>query len=254
MNYSEVFSRNLGFINKSQQKVIKSLSVGIAGAGGDGGLLAERLVRFGIGKIILAEPDSFEPANCNRQFGANIKTCGFNKAEVVARELKLINQDLEIIIYKDGITESNVKEFIRNSDVVIDEIEYSKPSASVILATEARRQHKFVFMGANIGWGASIFCFSPTGITFEKYFKYDRKTDSIDPIRYIKKIPKYFSKNLLTKVLRGKIPMPSLSSSVGLVASFISSQVILFAICKKSRVVAPHFWFVDSMEMKIEKR
>ena len=254
MNYNEIFSRNLGFINKSQQKAIKSLSVGIAGAGGDGGLLAERLVRFGIGKIILSEPDTFEPANCNRQFGANTKTCGINKGEVIAKELILINPDLKIKVYKDGITENNVKEFVRSSDIIIDEIEYSKPSVSVLLAKEARRQHKYIFMGANIGWGASIFCFSPKGITFEKYFKYDQSTNTIDPIRYVKKIPRYFSKNLLAKILRGKIPMPSLSSSVGLVASFISSQVIFFAISKKARIVAPHFWFVDSLEMKIEKR
>jgi len=254
MDYNETFSRNIGFITRSQQKSIKSLSVGIAGAGGDGGLLAERLTRFGIGKLVMAEPDTFELANCNRQFGANLKTCGHNKAEVIAKELKLINPKLKILIFKKGITESNVVDFVSNSDVIIDEIEYSKPSISAALAKEARRQHKYVFMGANIGWGASIFCFSPRGMTFEKYFKYDPKTDTIDPIRYVQKIPRYFDKKLLAKVLSGKIPMPSLSSSVGLVASFLSSQIIMFAITKKNKTVAPRFWFIDSWEMRIDKR
>lgn len=254
MDYNETFSRNIGFITRNQQKSIKGLSVGIAGAGGDGGLLAERLTRFGIGKIVMAEPDTFELANCNRQFGANLKTCGHNKAEVIAKELKLINPKLKILIFKKGITEDNVADFVSNSDVIIDEIEYSKPSISAALAKEARRQHKYVFMGANIGWGASIFCFSPRGITFEKYFKYDSKTDTIDPIRYVQKIPRYFDKKLLARVLSGKIPMPSLSSSVGLVASFLSSQIIMFAITKKNKTVAPHFWFIDSWEMKIDKR
>lgn len=254
MSYQEFFKRNIGFITPNQQKKIKTLSIGIAGAGGDGGLLAERLVRFGIGKIVMAEPDKFDKSNINRQYACNIKSINKNKAEVIAKELQLINPNLKVVIFNEGINGKNVKEFVSQSDVIIDEIEYSIPSISVGLAQEARRQNKYVFMGANIGWGASIFCFSPKGMTFEKYFRYDPKTDTIDPIRYVNKIPRYFDKKLLAKVLGGKIPMPGLSSSVGLVASFVSSQVINFAITGKPKAVAPRFWFVDSWEMKIEKR
>jgi len=254
MNYNELFSRNIGFISRKQQQKIRTLAIGIAGAGGDGGLLAERLVRFGIGKIVMAEPDTFEPSNINRQYGASTKTCGVNKAKAIARELKLINPQLETVIFKQGITPEDVNDFVRQSDIIIDEIEYSKPSVSAALAQQARQQNKYVFMGANIGWGASIFCFSPRGMTFEKYFRYDRESDTIDPLRYVNKIPRYFDKKLLAKVLGGKIPMPGLSSSVGLVAAFVSSQVINFALTGKAKAVAPRFWFVDSWEMKIERR
>ncbi len=254
MSYNASFSRNLGFLTRQDQNKLKKISIGIAGAGGDGGLLAERLARFGIGKLILAEPDVFEEANINRQFACSIKSINKNKAKVVAKELKLINPDLEVIVYDKGINENNIEEFVAQSDIIIDEIEYSLPKFSVMLAKEARKNNKYVFMGANIGWGASFFCFSPKGTTFEKYFSYNEEAQTIDPLRYIKDVPKYFDKKMLEKVLKGKISMPSLSSSVGLVASILSSQVVLFAIGKIKPVLAPNFLFVDSCLMKMEKR
>src|SRR6185436_10554742 len=160
------FSRNRGLISDSEQEKIQSASMVIAGVGGDGGLLAERLVRFGIGKIILADPEIFEHANINRQFAANQKNIGRNKAEAIAEELQLINPNLEIVFYKEGITKKNIIEIVSAADIVIDEIEYSLPDLSVMLHQETRKQDKYLFMGANVGWGASIFCFSPTGKTF----------------------------------------------------------------------------------------
>src|SRR5260221_8546726 len=150
------FTRNKGLISEKEQEQLNDTCIAIAGVGGDGGLLAERLVRFGIGKIILADPETFEPANINRQFAANQKNIGKNKAEMVAEELQLINPDLDIRFYKEGITKENVSEIVSHAHIVIDEIEYSLPALSVMLHRETRRQNKYVFMGANVGWGASI--------------------------------------------------------------------------------------------------
>jgi tRNA threonylcarbamoyladenosine dehydratase len=243
---SKMFERNIGFISEKDQEKISKLSVAIAGAGGDGGLLAERLVRFGIGKIVLADPEIFEVQNINRQFASNSESMGKNKAETVAKELKLINPKLKIKVYNKGINEKNVTEFVQEADIIVDEIEYSFPEISVILAKEARSQNKYVFMGANVGWGASAFCFSPKGMSFEEYFEYDLVKKTINPLKYLDGIPKYFSKKLLTEVLEGEVPMPSLSSSVGLVASIVSSQIILFAIKKKKPVLVPQILFFDT--------
>src|SRR5690349_15160647 len=112
------FSRNAGLISESEQEKLFQTTVGIAGAGGDGGLLAERLVRSGIGKIILADPESFEPANINRQFASGINNFGKNKAETVAEELLKINPAISVKVYNNGITKENVNEFVSAADVV----------------------------------------------------------------------------------------------------------------------------------------
>ncbi|MGB9743244.1 MAG: ThiF family adenylyltransferase [Minisyncoccales bacterium] len=254
MNYQKLFKRNIGFISEKEQKKLAQTSISIAGLGADGGLLAERLVRFGIGKFVLADPDAFEPSNTNRQFGANFKTFGKNKAKVIARELTLINPKIKITIFDKGVNKFNVSEFVKKSDIVVDEIEYLNHEISILLAQEARKQNKYLFMGANIGWGASIFCFSPKGMTLEKYFQYDPKTKKINLIRYVKKVPSYFNKNLLKKVISRKIPIPSLSSSVGLTSSLLTNEIILFIIKKRKPIIAPKFLFFDNLNLKLEKR
>ena len=110
INNNIFFSRNKGLISETEQEQLNQTTIALVGAGGDGGLLAERLIRFGIGKLILTDPESFEPANINRQFAANQKNIGKNKAEAVADELLLINPNLEVIFYKEGITKENVIE------------------------------------------------------------------------------------------------------------------------------------------------
>lgn len=248
-----MFERNIGFLSEEEQEKISKLSVAIAGAGGDGGLLAERLARFGVGKIILADPEMFEEQNINRQFGANIETLGKNKAEVVALELKKINPKIKVVVLNKGISEKNIKKFVGGADIIVDEIEFSMPKLSVMLAQEARSQNKYVFMGANIGWGASILCFAPEGMTFEKYFEYNSEKKTINSLKYLREVPKYFQKDLLKKVLSGEISMPSLSSSVSLVAALVSSQVILFAIRNKKPVIAPKILFFDTYDFVLSK-
>lgn len=247
------FSRNKGLISDNEQQQLENASIAIAGAGGDGGLLAERLVRFGIGKIILADPESFEPANINRQFAANQKNIGRNKAEAVAEELSLINPNLEIVFYKEGINKENISGMVSAADVIIDEIEYSLPSLSVMLHQETRKQNKYLFMGANVGWGASIFCFSPTGKTFEQHFEYNEERATINPLQYLKKKPDCIDDKLLQSVLKGHSAMPSLSSSVGLVASVMASEIVLFITGKRKPLIVPQFVFIDLFDLSIDK-
>lgn len=61
------FERNLGFLTLEEQERINNSVVAIAGAGGDGGLLALQFARLGVGEIRLADPDPFEAENINRQ-------------------------------------------------------------------------------------------------------------------------------------------------------------------------------------------
>jgi molybdopterin/thiamine biosynthesis adenylyltransferase len=253
INNNIFFSRNKELITDTEQEQLNQTTIAIAGAGGDGGLLAERLVRFGIKKIILADPESFEPTNINRQFAANQKNIGKNKAEAVADELLLINPNLEVIFYKEGITKKNVIEIINAADIVIDEIEYSTPALSVMLHRETRKQNKYLFMGANIGWGASIFCFSPDGKTFEQHFEYNEADATINPLCYMKEKPGYIKDELLQSVLSGNISMPSLSSSVGLVASVMANEIILFITGKRKPLIVPRFLFIDLFDLSIDK-
>ncbi|MBA3827364.1 MAG: ThiF family adenylyltransferase [Taibaiella sp.] len=253
MDQELLFARNKGLLSAQDQDKLAHTSVLIAGVGGDGGLLAERLVRSGIGKIILADPEVFECENGNRQYAANINNTGINKAKAVADELILINPDVEIVVCMEGITKDNVLQLVMQADIIIDEVEYTLPSISVMLHKAARQQEKYIFMGANIGWGASIFCFSPHGKTFEEHFNYNEKDVTINPLAYLKERPSYISDHLAEQILSRSIPMPTVASSVSLVASVLTCEIIHFISGKKEPLIVPQFITVDLFDLTINK-
>ena len=57
--YNELFSRNIGVFSESEQEKLRHSTIAISGVGGVGGLLAERLVRLGIGRIKITDPGNF---------------------------------------------------------------------------------------------------------------------------------------------------------------------------------------------------
>lgn len=247
------FVRNKGLLSQEDQIKLNETCVFIAGAGGDGGLLAERLVRFGLGKIILADPEVFEENNINRQFAASVSSLSRNKALVVSEELKKINPDLIVETYTEGLTETNVEKIVSTADLIVDEIEFTLPRISVLLHRECRRQGKHIFMGANIGWGASIFCFSPQGQSFEEMFEFNELNGTINPAKYMKQQPEYISNELLYDILESNESVPALSCSVGIVAGMVSAEIVLHLTGKRSPVIAPEFISFDMYNLLLQK-
>ena len=58
--YNELFSRNIGVFSESEQEKLRHSTIAICGVGGVGGLLAERLIRLGIGRIKINDPGNFD--------------------------------------------------------------------------------------------------------------------------------------------------------------------------------------------------
>ncbi|MEV7519503.1 ThiF family adenylyltransferase [Streptomyces sp. NPDC091371] len=71
----------------------------LVGVGSVGSYLAEVLVRSGVGRITLVDPDRVEPANLGRSmFGT--RDIGRNKAKATARRLKRVNRRLKVTVLK----------------------------------------------------------------------------------------------------------------------------------------------------------
>ena len=72
--------RNLGALTVSQQQRLGRGRVAVIGCGGLGGYVIEELVRVGVGRLHLCDPDTFSPTNVNRQLLAVQATLGRGKA------------------------------------------------------------------------------------------------------------------------------------------------------------------------------
>src|SRR5690349_8143683 len=92
-DYDTAFRRNLGFANAGEQERLRRARIALAGLGGTGGAQLHALTRMGIGAFNVADPDTFELVNFNRQIGAFTHTIGRKKAGVMAELAKAINPE-----------------------------------------------------------------------------------------------------------------------------------------------------------------
>lgn len=172
-NYSEAFSRNIGILSEEQQEDLKASTVCIAGMGGVGGDYLVTLARSGIGRFRIADFDTFELANFNRQYGATINALGQPKVQVMADIARQINPELEIEIYPDGLTEENLDRFLNGANVVIDGVDLFAPDWHQRLISAAQEKGIPAVAAVPVGFGAGMVAFSPTGMTFSDYFAWN---------------------------------------------------------------------------------
>jgi len=109
-------------IDKAGQLKLAESSVLIVGAGALGGVIANQLVRAGIGKIRLIDRDYVEISNLQRQFLFDEQDVDDALPKAIAAKNKLIkiNSDVEIEAIVGNVTNQNIQELIQGIDVVLD--------------------------------------------------------------------------------------------------------------------------------------
>lgn len=179
-DYHQAFSRNLGWFTLGEQEVLRGRRVAIAGLGGVGGSHLLTLARMGVGSFTLAEMDSFELANFNRQAGASCSTVGQSKLDVLMRMARDINPELGLTVFPQGIAEDTVDAFLDGVDLYVDSLDFfAFPARRAVFAACHRRGVPAV-TAAPLGMGTALLCFMPGGMTFEQYFRLDRAKDDTD--------------------------------------------------------------------------
>jgi tRNA A37 threonylcarbamoyladenosine dehydratase len=63
--YFDIFQRNIGIVTTDEQLKLQNSTVLIAGIGGVGGPSALTLARLGIGRLIVADFDTYSVSNLN---------------------------------------------------------------------------------------------------------------------------------------------------------------------------------------------
>jgi len=253
------FERNLGFFSVEEQAKLNDSTVAIAGAGGDGGMLAVQLARLGVGHLKLADPDPFETENINRQAVCTTETVGINKAVAVGDYVGSINPGIKVEIVTEGVQEHNVESFVQDADLVIDETEFTIHAIGVMLARASRKYKVPNLMAMNIGFGTTVTAFHPEkGMTFEGMLGLS-ETASIEEIskqepeisRWLPYIPPYADLDVFKKVASGEKSAPSVAPGVALAAGVASVQAVLHLLGQNNNrsepIYAPKVLIMDAM-------
>ncbi|MEW5788456.1 MAG: ThiF family adenylyltransferase [Pseudomonadota bacterium] len=248
-DYSALFRRNLGLVSESEQEKLQSSRVAVAGLGGVGGIHLVTLARMGIGRFNLADLDTFGEVNMNRQYGANARTIGRPKVEVMAEVVRDINPDVDLRLYTNGVQPDNVEEFLGDADAVVDSIDYFAIKARILLYKTARRMGKTVFFSAPIGHSGTLHVFTPESMSFFDYYDIREDMAPFDQLVAfsIGLTPKgtHWKYMDLSRVDLNSHAGPSLASACDISAGLLTTEVFTHLLSRRPLRAAPQFMQFD---------
>ena len=129
------------------------------------------LVRLGIGGFSIADFDTFDIVNFNRQAGATMDSIGRPKVHVMAEQALAINPELRLTRFPEGVTLRNLDRFLDGCDLFVDGLDFfALEIRSAVFRRCAERGIPAV-TAAPIGMGVGFLAFLPGGQTFEQYFR-----------------------------------------------------------------------------------
>lgn len=118
----ERYSRHiiLPEVGAEGQSKLLNAKVFMIGAGGLGSPVAYYLAAAGVGTIGIADADVVDLSNLQRQIIHNQDRIGMPKVESAKKTMQELNPDVKVNTYNYFVTEENIREIIREYDLVID--------------------------------------------------------------------------------------------------------------------------------------
>jgi adenylyltransferase/sulfurtransferase len=125
MNTSlERYSRQMRFpgLGEAGQKKLLGSRVTLCGCGALGTVLANHLVRAGVGFVRIVDRDFIETHNLQRQvlFDENDVAANLPKAEAAVRKLRAVNSEITIEGVVTDIDRTNILDLCKDADVILD--------------------------------------------------------------------------------------------------------------------------------------
>ena len=128
---------------------LENASVAVFGIGGVGGYAVEALVRGGIGRLTLIDPDVICPTNINRQIHALEKTVGRVKVEVMAARCHDINPQVEVVTHHRAYRSDTSEELLATKyDYVLDCIDTITDKLHLLQSCDQKGLNVISSMGA----------------------------------------------------------------------------------------------------------
>ncbi len=255
ISYNDIFDRNIGLLSAQEQKKLKISKLVIFGTGGLGGVIAEILVRSGVGNLILVDRDKFEISNLNRQIFAFTDTVGQNKVDVTEKFLKQINPEIRIEKYL-SVHSGNIAEIMNRVNIALLALDDVVPI--VIISRYARRLNIPLIEGWAIPFG-NVRVFTQHTPPLEELYHLtvdDKKPDNLsddekkamnlamlDELKQIEGIQDYYPELAMQRIRQGKIP--SFAPMVWFAAVMMSIEAIKLLLGWGNIALSPDFSFYD---------
>jgi len=150
-----------------------------------GGVHLLSLARLGIGAFHVAEMDTFDLVNFNRQAGAMMSTLGRPKVEVMIEMARDINPELDIKVFGEGVNAGNLDAFLDGVDLYVDGLDFFAFQARRDTFNACHAKGVPAVTAAPLGMGTAVLSFLPGKMSFEEYFRLDGCDEDEMAVRFL---------------------------------------------------------------------
>lgn len=255
-DYNQAFSRNIGWVTEAEQQRLRGCRVAIAGMGGVGGVHLLTLARFGVGGFHIADFDTFDWANFNRQAGALVSTVGHPKAGVLADMARDINPELQITVFEQGVSPSDPDAFLQGADIYVDGLDFFAFEARRAVFAACRRLGIPAVTAAPLGMGTAVLVFTANSMSFEDYFGFAGCDEEEMAVRFILGLsPAMLQRGYLADVSRVNLSErrgPSTVAACQLCAGVTATEVIKIILGRGKVLTAPWGYQFDAYRNRLK--
>jgi molybdopterin/thiamine biosynthesis adenylyltransferase len=220
----EFLNRSEPIIKNSGYGLLSNTKISIAGLGGVGGKTFLNLVRSGIENFKIADNGIFDIPDINRQELALTSNINQTKIDYYENFAKDINPNIKIEKYNDGITVSNIDNFIKDSDIFIKVIDFEQSQDIKTKTIHCLNKYNIpMFQALTTGYSGLCFNYKPGGILPKDFWKlmYKHKT-------YIDKF--LFNDETFQRIKKydPKYKFPSTCIGANTASLLLSSEIITY--------------------------
>lgn len=148
------YLRNIRVIGAEGQKKLFGGSVFVVGCGALGGQVSMLLAGAGVGRIGIADFDTVDISNLQRQLFFEEGNCGLSKAQLLSRRMQNLNSEITVDIYNELITPARAKQIFLSYDFIIDATD--NPASKYSMDRVCLEVDRPLCIGGVAGWRGQV--------------------------------------------------------------------------------------------------
>lgn len=118
-------------IGRTARERLAKARIGIAGAGGLGSNIAMMLARSGVGHLVIADFDTVDESNLNRQHYAR-EHVGASKVDALSQQIHAVDPRVEMQAFRLRATPQNARELFGGCDIVCEAFDDAQAKAMLV--------------------------------------------------------------------------------------------------------------------------
>ena len=150
------YLRNINVIGSEGQKRLSEADVFIIGCGALGGQVAMLLAVAGVGHIGIADFDTVDVTNLQRQLFFEESDAGCRKSETLARRMRALNSGIRVDVHVEMLRDSNADRLLDGYGFVVDATD--NPASKYMIDDICLRLGLPACIGGVAGWRGQVTC------------------------------------------------------------------------------------------------